>query len=121
MVIRKNDTVVLAKDITSCRNAEGTPVVEKGERTKVLAAMPSEGKVILQNAAYRWRHVRPSQAHPSGGRIQKEVAVDASNVLLYCEKCNRGVRVRLQAAEGGKKKAKVRACARCGNVIPVVR
>jgi len=118
VIIRKNDTVVLIKDITSCKNAEGTPVVEKGERTKVLAVMPKEGKLILQNAAYRWRHVRPSQQNPRGGRIQKEAAVEASNVLLFCEKCNRGVRVRARAADGGKK---VRACARCGNVIPVVR
>ncbi len=116
MVIRKNDTVVLIKDITSCKNPEGTPVAEKGERTKVLAAMPKEGRVILQNVAYRWRHVRPSADHPRGGRIQKEAPVHVSNVLLYCEKCNGGVRVRFKFAEGKK----VRACAKCGNVIPVV-
>lgn len=116
MVIRKNDTVVLMKDITSCHNAEGSPVVAKGERTKVLAAMPKENKVILQNACYRWRHVRPSQTNPRGGRIQKEAPVNASNVLLFCEKCNKGVRVRFRQAEGKK----VRACARCGNAIPVV-
>lgn len=117
MVIRKNDTVVLIKDITSCKNAEGTPIAEKGERTKVLAAMPKEGKVILQNTAYRWRHVRPGPDHPRGGRIQKEAPVDASNVLLYCEKCDRGVRVRFRMAEGKK----VRVCARCGNPIEAAK
>ncbi|HUT34834.1 MAG TPA: 50S ribosomal protein L24 [Planctomycetota bacterium] len=117
MVIRKNDTVVLVKDITSCRNAEGSPVVAKGERTKVLAVLRRENKVILQNTACRWRHVRPSQSNPRGGRIQKEAAVHASNVLLYCEKCSRGVRVRL-ATVGGKK---ARVCAKCSSVIPVVR
>jgi len=116
VVIRKNDTVVLIKDITSCRNAEGTPVVEKGERTKVLAAMPKENKVILQNTNNRWRHVRPGGNNPRGGRVQKEAAVDASNVLLYCDKCNAGVRVRFKQAEGKK----VRVCAKCSNVIPVV-
>ncbi len=117
MVIRKNDTVVLIKDLTSCRNAEGTPVAEKGERTKVLAAMPAEGMVILQNAAYGWRHVRPGANHPRGGRIQKEAKVDASNVLLYCEKCNKGVRVRFQQADGRK----VRACVKCGTVIEAAK
>jgi len=116
MLIRKNDTVVLLKDVTSCRNAEGTPVARTGERTKVLSANPAKRKVILQNANYRWRHVRPSQSNPRGGRIQKEAAIDASNVLLYCEKCNKGVRARVKQAEGKK----VRACAKCGNVIPVV-
>jgi len=116
VVIRRNDTVVLMKDITSCRNAEGTPVVEKGERTKVLAALPKENKVILEHANLRWRHVRPSTKYPRGGRIQKEAVVDASNVLLYCEKCRKGIRVRVQEREGRK----VRVCVKCGTVIPVV-
>lgn len=116
MVIRKNDTVVLIKDITSCRKAEGTPIAEKGERTKVLAAMPKRSKVILEHVNYRWRHVRPSAENPRGGRIQREAAVDASNVLLYCEKCRKGVRVRFERREGKK----VRACVHCANVIPVV-
>jgi large subunit ribosomal protein L24 len=116
VVIRKNDTVVLLKDITSCRNAEGTPVVAKGERTKVLAVLRDKNKVILQNTSYRWRHVRPSADNPRGGRIQKEGPVDASNVLLYCEKCRRGVRVRFERREGKK----ARVCVRCAGVIPVV-
>jgi large subunit ribosomal protein L24 len=60
--------------------------------------------------------VRPSQANPRGGRIQKEAAVNVSNVLLYCEKCKQGVRVRQERRDGGK----VRVCVKCGNVIPVV-
>jgi len=116
MVIRKNDTVVLLKDITSCRNAEGTPVSGKGERTRVLAAMPKQNKVILQNTNYRWRHVRPSPDSPRGGRVQREAAVAVSDVALYCEKCRRGCRVRFEKREGRK----VRVCVRCGNIIPVV-
>lgn len=116
MVIRKNDAVVLLKDITSCKNAEGTPVTEKGERTRVLAVMPKTAKLILEHANYRWQHVRPSQDNPRGGRIQKEAPVDASNVALYCEQCRRGVRVRHGRREGKK----VRVCAQCGQVIPVV-
>lgn len=116
MIIRKNDTVVLLKDITSCRNASGKPVSRKGERTKVLSAAPKRHKIILQNCNYRWRHVRPSQDNPRGGRIQKEAAIDVSNVLLYCDKCRRGVRVRAERREDQK----VRVCVKCNNVIPVV-
>ena len=116
MVIRKNDSVVLLKDITSCKNAEGRPISARGERTRVLAAMPKTGKVILEHVNYRWKHVRPSQDNPRGGRIQKEAAIDASNVLLYCEQCRGGVRVRMARREGSK----VRVCVKCGQVIPVV-
>jgi large subunit ribosomal protein L24 len=116
MYIRKNDTVVLLKDITSCKNAEGTPIARKGERTKVLSANPKRGKLYLQGCNYRWRHVRPSQTSPRGGRIQKEAAVDASNVALYCDKCHKGVRVRFERRDGQR----VRMCVKCQNVIPAV-
>jgi large subunit ribosomal protein L24 len=116
MHIRKNDTVVLLKDITSCKNAEGTPIARKGERTKVLSASPKRGKIFLQGCNYRWRHVRPSQNNPRGGRIQKEAAIDASNVALYCEKCHKGVRVRSERREGKP----TRLCVKCNTVIPVV-
>jgi large subunit ribosomal protein L24 len=116
MLIRKNDTVVLLKDITSCKNAEGTVVAAKGERTRVLATFPEDGKLRLQYCAFRWKHVRPGQDNPRGGRVQREARVDASNVLLWCDKCQRGVRVRMQLRPEGK----VRTCAKCANVIPVV-
>ena len=116
MLIRKNDTVVLLKDITSCKNAEGTPVVERGERSRVLVAMPKTRKVIVEHVNYRWKHVRPSQDNPRGGRVQREAAIDASNVALYCEQCRAGVRVRNETRDGRK----VRVCVQCGQVIPVV-
>jgi len=116
MVIRKNDTVALLKDITSCKKAEGTPITDKGERTRVLAVIRKTGKLILEHVNYRWQHVRPSQDNPRGGRIQKEAAVNASNVALYCDQCRAGVRIRFERREGKK----VRVCVKCGQVIPVV-
>ncbi|NQT50800.1 50S ribosomal protein L24 [bacterium] len=117
MVVRKNDTVVLIKDITSCKNAEGSIISDKGQRTRVLAAFPAVKKVLLQHTNYRWKHVRPDRDNPRGGRVQREVKVDATNVLLWCEKCQRGVRVR---AERRPDEGKVRLCAKCNSVIPVV-
>ena len=116
MVIRKNDIVVLLKDITHCKNAEGTPVAAKGERSKVLAVDREKNRVVVEHTNYRWRHVRPSQDNPRGGRVQKESAIHASNVQLYCEKCRSGCRVRIERRDNSK----VRVCAKCGNVIPVV-
>ena len=119
MVIRKNDTVVLLKDITSCGSAEGTPISAKGQRTRVLAVYPKENKVLLQSTNYRWKHVRPSRDNPRGGRIQNEAKVHASNVLLYCDECKRPCRVRIERRP--KPEGKVRRCGRCGHAIPVVQ
>jgi large subunit ribosomal protein L24 len=72
------------------------------------------------------RHVKPSQKYPQGGIIEKELPLAYSNVLLYCSKCERGVRHGMKfiekAAKGGKKgetpkKVKVRVCKRCETQI----
>ena len=45
-----------------------------------------------------------------------------SNVMLYCPKCDKGVRVRVErvakdAAAGGKAKNVVRYCKVCGDMV----
>ena len=49
-----------------------------------------------------------------GGIIKKEAAIDASNVMLVCPKCKKGVRVGYSVLENG---TKVRVCKKCGATI----
>ena len=49
-----------------------------------------------------------------GGIIKKEAAIDASNVMLVCPKCKKGVRVGMNVLENG---TKVRVCKKCGATI----
>lgn len=124
--IRKNDIVVLRKDITACRGSDepheqsegGLPrsrwATGKGDRGRVLAVYPERGKVIVEGVNYRYKHIRPDQQNPRGGRLQKESVIDISNVQPYCEKCDDGVRVRIGRNEAGRR---VRVCSVCGEAI----
>jgi large subunit ribosomal protein L24 len=120
--IRKNDIVVLLKDITACRGSHEAResedrskwATDQGDKAKVLAVYPDKGKVVVEGVNYRYKHVRRSNEHPHGGRVQKEGVIDISNVLPYCSKCDRGVRVKAARNEAGKK---VRACVHCGGTI----
>jgi large subunit ribosomal protein L24 len=112
MHIRKDDQVeVIAGD------DKGTP----GERrvAKVLRVIPSRNKIVVEGVNRVYKHMRPSQKNPQGGRLSKEMPIDASNVKLYCPKCNRGVRVGRRFLDDGQKQ---RYCKRCqtslGNVGP---
>lgn len=60
---------------------------EVGKRGRVLRVMPETNKVIVEGINYIYRHMRKSQKHPQGGRIQKEAPLDISNVMLYCQHC----------------------------------
>ena len=83
---------------------------DKGKRGEVLVALPSEGKVVVRGVAVVKKAQRPTQANQQGGIVEKEVAIDVSNVALVCPTCGKATRVG-HAEEDGKK---VRVCKKCG-------
>ena len=45
---------------------------DKGKQGKVKAAMPKEGRVVVEGVNMIKRHTKPTQANPKGGIIEKE-------------------------------------------------
>jgi large subunit ribosomal protein L24 len=97
--IRKNDLVVV------------TAGKERGKRGKVLKILREKDRVIVEKVNFIKRHQRPTGSQKQGGIIEREGALHLSNVMMYCEKCRKGVRVRKQRLDDGKV---VRLCAGCG-------
>jgi len=86
---------------------------EKGKRGRVLKVLPAKGRVIVEKVNFVKRHTKPSQQSRQGGIVEKEGSIHVSNVMLFCKKCSKPVRVRnLRGADG----VKSRACARCGEL-----
>ncbi len=102
MQIRSKDTVVV---ITG---------KDKGKQGKVLSAFPKTGKVVVEGVAVATKHQKPRQQGMPGGIVKKEAAIDASNVMLVCPKCKKGVRVGHKLLDNG---TKVRVCVKCGTAI----
>ncbi|HHX53416.1 MAG TPA: 50S ribosomal protein L24 [Clostridiales bacterium] len=86
---------------------------DKGKRGKVLEVSPSEGKVIVEGVNKVKKHVRPRRQGEAGGIIDVDGPIYACKVLLYCSKCNKGVRVKSKM-DGDKK---IRVCAKCGEKL----
>ena len=80
MHIRSKDTVVV---ITG---------KDKGKEGKVLTAFPKTGKVVVEGVAIATKHQKPRQQGVPGGIIKQETAIDASNVMNICGKCNRKIK-----------------------------
>jgi len=70
MKIRKDDTVVVLSG------------KDKGKQGKVVRALPSVGKVIVEGVNVAKRHQKPTQAMQQGGIIDKAMPIDVSNVAL---------------------------------------
>lgn len=86
---------------------------ERGKVGKVIAVSPERQRVTIQGANIVFKHVKKSPKYPQGGRVERENPIHISNVALYCEKCSKGGKVRIQI-EGDKKS---RVCKKCGSVI----
>ena len=106
MHVKKGDTVeVIAGD-------------DKGKTGQVLRVYPEAHKVLVQGINRVYRHLRPSRQHPQGGRIQKEMPLDISNVLPVDPKTRQPTRVAFRARDDG---AKHRVARKSGESLGVVR
>jgi len=84
---------------------------DSGERARVISVDATLGKIVVEGVNRVYKHVRRSQRNPQGGRLSKEMPIQASNVKLVCEKCNAATRVGLRYESDG---SKVRYCKKCG-------
>jgi len=82
---------------------------EKGKTGKVLRINQKSGRVFVEKLNLVKRHTKPTGQKP-GGIVEAEGGISASNVLLYCDKCGKGVRIGRTILESGKK---VRTCKKC--------
>lgn len=99
MNIRKDDLVVV------------TTGDDKGpEARKVLRALPEKGKIVVEGVNRVYKHMRPTTRNQQGGRLSKEMPIDVSNVRLFCQACNRGVRIGHRFTESGQKERYCRKC-----------
>ena len=53
---------------------------DRGVRGKVLRVDHQAGKIIVENVNNVYKHVRRSQKNPQGGRLSKEMPIQAGNV-----------------------------------------
>lgn len=89
---------------------------EKGKTGKVLKVLSKHNRVIVEGLNRVWKHVRPSQRHPQGGRIQKEAPMALSKVLPIDPTTGKPTRVRFRV-EGGMKQR----VSRTGTVLATLR
>ena len=88
MRVRKNDVVeVISGD-------------HRGARGKVLRIDRARGRVLVEGVNMVYRHVRPTQRNPQGGRVQKEAPIHMSNVLPYDSAIGKGSRVHFEIEQG---------------------
>ncbi len=91
MYLRKGDVVeIIAGD-------------DKGHRGKIIRVIPKKNQIVVEGANLVYRHVRPSRRNPQGGRVSKEMPIDASNAMLIDPVTNKPTRVGYRYLPDGSK------------------
>lgn len=92
---------------------------EAGKTGKIIEVLREKNRVIVKGIKLVYKHTKPSQKNPQGGRMQKEASISVANVLPVCQskgckKFGKGVRTRRKISEGGNNQ---RVCVYCGSEI----
>ena len=84
-----------------------------GKQGKVIATSPKNGTVTVEGINIVKKAQKARKANDVSKIVEKENAIDVSNVMVVCGKCEKAVRVKHSVVDGKK----VRVCAKCGAVI----
>ena len=87
---------------------------ERGNKGKILAVSPKEGKVIIEGVNMVSKHVKPRRMGDAGGIVKAEGAMYASKVQIVCPRCGKPTRVGHKLYEDGTKE---RICKKCGESL----
>ena len=101
MKVKKNDTVLVVTG------------KDAGKTAKVLVALPKDNKVIVDGVNVQKKHKKARSAQEVSAIQNQAGPIDASNVMVVCQVCNKATRVAYKI-EGDKK---VRICKKCGAVL----
>ena len=87
---------------------------DKGKRGEAVRAIPTAGKVIVRGVAMVKKAQKPTQMGEQGGIVEREAAIDVSNVALIDPKTDMPTRVGYRFDENG---TKVRYAKRSGEEV----
>ena len=87
---------------------------DKGKTGKIIKLDRLKHRVYVENINMIKKTIKPNQAYPQGGIIEKENFLNASNVLIECPQCHKATRIAHRILDSGKK---LRACKKCNEII----
>lgn len=102
MKIRKNDNVLVVAG------------KDKGKKGRVRFAYPKKNRVLVEGVNLIKMHSRARAQMRQAGIIEREAAINVSNVMFVCSHCNKPARIGFRLLADGRK---TRICRSCGEVV----
>lgn len=107
MKFRKDDTVI----VISGKDKDVVGRIKSIDRDRDM--------LIVEGVNLAYKHVKPSQKNPQGGRLRKETPIRACKVMMVCPKTNKPTRVGFRyLPDGSKERFARRSGASLGVISP---
>src|SRR5436853_5351470 len=97
----------MARHIKSGDTVMVTTGADRGKTGRVLRVLVGRDRVVVEGVNRVWKHVKPSQRNPQGGRIQKDAPIHMSNVMPIDPSTGKPTRVRSESKDGRKHRVAV--------------
>jgi large subunit ribosomal protein L24 len=76
---------------------------DAGQTGKVISVDHAKNKAVVEGINKVYKHVKPSQRNPQGGRLHKELPIDVSKLMVLCPKTGQPTRIGYRYLEDGRK------------------
>lgn len=86
---------------------------DRSKTGKVLSVDAKTNRITVEGINMVTKHRKPSARMQQGGIEHREGTIDASNVMLVCDKCKKPTKVKTVVTENGI----VRVCKACGEHV----
>ena len=86
---------------------------DKGKKGKVLTALPTDGKVVVEGVNIVKKHARANK-NVQAGIHEQEAAINSAKVMVVCPNCQKATRIAKKVLKDGSRS---RACKKCGDSL----
>jgi large subunit ribosomal protein L24 len=90
---------------------------DKGKTGKVMQVFPGGKRASVEGLNLLIKHMRPRKEGEKGQRIEFPAAINISNLMLVCPKCNKPSKTGYKTTEGEKGRKKFRFCKKCDQIV----
>jgi large subunit ribosomal protein L24 len=90
---------------------------DKGKTGKVMQVFSDGKRASVEGLNLLIKHMRPRKEGEKGQRIEFPAAINISNLMLVCPKCNKPSRTGYKISKGEKGQKKFRVCKKCEQIV----
>ena len=79
---------------------------DKGKEGRITHTFAKENKVVVEGVNMVKKHLKPNNSNQTGGIVEREAKIDASNVMVLDKKTNKPTRIYSKVDEKTNKKVR---------------